>query len=300
MNKLIASIFLLTLFMIGCSPQAQQNNEAESTKREVSLQQVWATDAVFKTPESVIYDQDRNVLYVSNVNDAPAEKDGNGFISKLSLEGEVIELEWVTGMSGPKGMGIYNGKLYVTDIDELVEIDIENGTITNKYMVEEASFLNDVTIANDGTVYFSGSQSNKIYKFRNGQVEVFMDENVEGPNGLLFSTGTLFTVTNGDQKFKSIDPETKEITTLASFEGHGDGIVLVDESSFIISDWEGRIYFYNNNEMQTILNTKDQKINAADIEYLRDENLLLVPTFFDNRVVAYRLVEGVIDHAAQH
>ena len=48
------------------------------------LEQVWATDTLLLTPESVIYDKAREVIYVSNVNQNPWEKDDNGFISKVS------------------------------------------------------------------------------------------------------------------------------------------------------------------------------------------------------------------------
>jgi hypothetical protein len=46
-----------------------------------------------------------------------------------------------------------------------------------------------------------------------------------------------------------------------------------------------------NGEKSSLLNTKDQGKNTADIWFIQEENLLLVPTFFDNRVVAYRLVK---------
>jgi len=32
-------------------------------------------------------------------------------------------------------------------------------------------------------------------------------------------------------------------------------------------------------------------VDAADFEYIRERNLLLIPTFVDNRVAAYRLQE---------
>jgi hypothetical protein len=31
-------------------------------------------------------------------------------------------------------------------------------------------------------------------------------------------------------------------------------------------------------------------VNAADIDYAENNNTLFVPTFFDNRVMAYKLV----------
>ena len=68
---------------------------------------IWEIDG-FKNPESVIYDKTTNALYVSNVNGSAIEKDGDGFISKVSLEGEILELRWLTGLNAPKGLAIYN------------------------------------------------------------------------------------------------------------------------------------------------------------------------------------------------
>jgi hypothetical protein len=39
-----------------------------------SLKDAWSTDAVLKTPESVLFDQGSNLCYVSSINGKPAEK----------------------------------------------------------------------------------------------------------------------------------------------------------------------------------------------------------------------------------
>ena len=100
---------------------------------QYKLEEQWATEQILKTPESVIYDGENNVLYVSNINRNPSQKNEKGFISKISLDGEIIELKWITGLNAPKGSGIYNGKLFVADIDRLVEIDIKKGKILKKH-----------------------------------------------------------------------------------------------------------------------------------------------------------------------
>jgi hypothetical protein len=71
-------------------------------------------------------------------------KNGQGFISKVSpTNGTIVELNWVTGLNAPKGMAVSDdsSKLYVSDITDLVEIDIVSGQITNRYTVPESTFL---------------------------------------------------------------------------------------------------------------------------------------------------------------
>ena len=60
---------------------------AMSQAEAASLAKKWQTDRVFSTPESVVYDAERHVLYVSNIDGSPSEIDGKGFISRLSMNG---------------------------------------------------------------------------------------------------------------------------------------------------------------------------------------------------------------------
>jgi hypothetical protein len=91
-----------------------------------------------KNPESVIYSPKQDILFVSNIDGKPNEKDQKGFISKVSpSNGNIIELSWITGLNAPKGMAIYNNtKLYVSDI------------------------LNDVASDNHGNIYVSDIGTN--------------------------------------------------------------------------------------------------------------------------------------------
>src|SRR5690606_14654958 len=102
-----------------------------------------------------------------------------------------LEREWVSGLNAPKGMGIMDGKLYVTDIDEIVEIEIESKQITNRYPVEGAVFLNDLDTY-QGIVYVSDSRASNIHVLENGKVRTFAKEQ-KGINGLRVSDkGTLY------------------------------------------------------------------------------------------------------------
>lgn len=262
-------------------------NEIVATP-QVSLEQVWATDSVLETPESVFYDKEADVLYVSNIVGKSSEKDGEGYISKLSLEGEIIEQKWVTGLDAPKGMAVMNGNLYVTNVDELVEINIASGEITNRYTVEGAQFLND-PVAADGKILFTDMQENKIHALENGQVSVWKETDLDRPNGLAYNNDQLLVASNG---LKVISQEGEEEVIAEGIDA-SDGIGVVSGNSYLVSNWNGEVYYVVEGlEKVKVLDTKDQNINSADIEYVQDRNLLLVPTFNDNRVVAYRLNMG--------
>jgi hypothetical protein len=112
---LLIGFFLLSFFLIQCKPEKSKDSGSVELNPQKSIgyhiEQVWASDSVLLTPESVIYDPVHDAIYVSCINKDPWEKDGDGFISRLSSSGEVEDLEWIKELSGPKGMAILNNIL---------------------------------------------------------------------------------------------------------------------------------------------------------------------------------------------
>ena len=161
----ILSFSGISINLNNTNTQAQAQEQQQVGQTEVN--KLWETPANLKNPESVAYAPKQNVLFVSNVNGKPNQKDQNGFISKVSpSNGSIIELNWVTGLDAPKGIAISNdnSKLYVSDITDLIEIDIANGKIIKRYNAPGSAFLNDVVSDNQGNIYVSDTGTNTIYK----------------------------------------------------------------------------------------------------------------------------------------
>lgn len=289
-NILIASLFILG---IACQPTKQKEetpNQPEKVKVP-SITKVWETDSVLLTSESVIYDDFRGVLYVSNINGVPpTEKDNDGFISIISTDGEIIEQEWVTEISAPKGMGIVDSSLFVTNIDEIVEIDIPSGVIVSRYPIDGAVFLNDITTSSHGEVFASDTGTNTIHSLKNGELTTWLqDTTLVGPNGLLHQGSHIMTASYYGDEFSRIDVNTKMRETLTDSIPGGDGIIPLADH-YLVSNWNGEVYFVDNmGNRALILDTKANGQNAADICYLSEKKLLLVPTFFGNTVAAYEV-----------
>ncbi len=254
------------------------------------LEKAWETDKIFKVPESVCYDPENKILYISNINGNPSAKDGNGFISMMSLEGEVLDLEWVKGLDAPKGMGVQNGYLYVTDIDKLVKISISEGKILQKYPAVNAKFLNDIAIGKKDYVYVTDMQNTTIYRYKDGEFFVWMDDEIlTSPNGLYIDDDFLFV---GCKKIIKINTDDKSWEIIAGGTGGIDGLERLPDGNFVFSDWQGHVYLSDNEGTITeILDTTPAGINAADIEFIPEQSLLLIPTFFDNRIMAYKLTQ---------
>lgn len=283
--KNLSLVVFLAIVIMACQPS---KNETAEAPKAPTLTLKWETDTLLTTCESVIYDSVNEVLYVSNINGQPTDKDGNGFISKLGLDGKIVQAQWVGGMDAPKGMGIYNGKLYVTDINRIHEIDIATGAIASTTVVDSAQFLNDITIDATGKVYISDSNVGNILVLENGAVSEYV-EGVAGVNGLLSEGADLQMVSFATGVFNTISAN-KQVTLKTDSIDAGDGIEALAEGGYLVSSWTGKVTYVSPEWKKTeLLNTSAEKINAADIEYIAEKRLLLVPTFFKNKVIAYEV-----------
>jgi len=273
----IAAIFLLII----C-------NQANAQKHK--LVKVWETDTMLKVPESVLYDAANKVLYASNIDGTdPWAKDGKGSIAKIGMDGKIIAVDWVRGLNAPKGMGVHNGKLYVADLTNIVVIDTKTGTIEKTIPVDGAGGLNDVSVGSDGVIWVSDSQLKKIYKVENGKSSLYL-ENLKGPNGVLMRGKDFYILDAGGAYKVNTD---KTLTMISDgMEGGTDGIENVSGNDFLVSAWQGAIwYVHADGTKEVLLDTKAEKRNTADIGFDPKNKIVYVPTFWKNSVVAYKVSE---------
>ena len=262
--------------------------------------EAWALEG-FNSPESVVHDAERGELYVSNVAGAPDEKNGAGFLSRVSPDGEMLEAEWVTGLDAPKGLALDGGTLYVSDIDRLVAVDIETGEVTDSWQGEGAQFLNDTAVDGQGRVFVSDMAASAIYVLDGGNLSVWLqDEALKHPNGLKVDNGTLVVAAWGQdlqEDFSTsvaghliaVDLETKEISALGSGEpvGNLDGLEPDGAGNWLATDWMGGA-LYRINSDGSAEQLLDLNQGSADLGYLEGEKLAVIPMMMDGKVVAYR------------
>jgi hypothetical protein len=252
-----------------------------------SLTKIWTSDTILRTPESVLFDPAEKLLWVSCIDGAPSGADGKGQIAQVKTNGSIIDANWVTGLNCPKGMARVGKYLYVSDLTELVVIDIPNRKIEKKVPVEGAVFLNDVTANKKGEVFVSDMKTGKVHVYHDGKMEVWL-ENLNGPNGLLSVGSDLYILTSGSLQ---VADANKQLKTLAEgMDKSTDGIEQTKSGDFVVSCWSGAVY-YLGKDMKPLLmlDTRPNKKNTADIGFDPETNQVFVPTFFGNHVAAYQL-----------
>jgi hypothetical protein len=238
-------------------------------------------------PESVLYSAQDNLLYQSNIDGAPDGKDGKGSIGKVGLDGKIIQVDWVTGLNAPKGLGRYGNLLYAADLDAVVVIDIKAAAIVKKIPIEGAEFLNDITVDSKGVVYVSDTKTEKVHRIQDGHVTTYL-EGIKGANGVLSVGDDLYVLGNGILWKASAD--RKLVRVADGMDPSTDGIERVQGNEFLVTGWAGVIYYVKGDgSKQQLLDTRSQKINSADIGYDPVHRIVYVPTFFKNSIVAYQL-----------
>lgn len=266
----------------------------------------WKTQETIDTPESTYFEPESGMLYVSNVGGGvPTQKDGKGWISKITLPkgNEKIQItKWISGFHAPKGLRSAKGLLYFTDIDQIVVVDLKTGKTKSKIPVKGAKFLNDTAIGVDGTLYVSDMLTSKIHALKDGKVTTFLEgEELANPNGLYIHDGKLYVAAWGEytniEKMEakpghlySIDLKTKQITNITKEPiGQLDGLERTTNGEWVVSDWKtNKIYKITQDGQAQAVNLEPGK-NAADIGLDPATNRLFVPYMGENTIASYNL-----------
>lgn len=271
-----------------------------STIEAQELKKLWEVSSL-EAPESVVFHAEKNVYLVSNVAGQPAEKNKQGYISLLNEDGQIVQKKWAVGFNAPKGLGIYGKELYVADIDVVAVVDLNTGKIKKTYKAEGATFLNDVEIAENGTVYISDTfGGNAIYRIKDGEITQWVkNEALNYPNGLKIKGNDLYVaswgvVTNPETfgteipgMLLAINMENKTIRKITTPTGNLDGLEILGDR-FLASDWiAGGLMTIS--ETGVVKNIKDLNPGSADINFIEEKNILLVPQMLDGKLTAYEL-----------
>ncbi len=305
-KTVLALTFVVTLFSIGCakeSPQSTSVTETPAAKTEPIVL------TGFATPESVIYDAEQDVYFVSNINGSPVEADGNGSISRVTADDQMVEAKWIDGESedialdAPKGLAIVGDELWVADITRVRKFDRVSGEPKGEVEIEGAGFLNALAVAPDGSVVVSDSGltvgesgiepsgTDAVYRIAtDGSVEKLAEgDDLTRPNGVVVVEGGVLVVTfGGNEIYRIVDGAKTDVTTVPG--GSLDGLIALDGGDILVSSWETSTVYrgHATGPFTPIVTDVDA---PADIGFDSKRNLILVPHFNENTVSLHRLSE---------
>ena len=283
MNLLIKTLLAISI-LFACSDK----KTSLKTIKNIKLEKLWETDTLLNDVESVIYDTNNNVLYTSNINGHWLKKNGKGFISKVGLQGNILQHKWLEQLEGPTGSAIDGNTLYVADFNTVVAIDIPTQNIIKKYLIEGTERINDLTIDANGIIYGTDSKRGVLFSLNNGKTSLLKTD-IEWPNGVLYEKDALL-IGLGDKTIEKFQLNNNTATTMATGISNPDGIIRICNGNYLISSWEGMIYYVTKEgDKKLLLDSRKENINAADMTYIPSLKMLIVPAMLHNKLIAYKV-----------
>jgi len=306
MRKLFLVSLVFLLVVSGCQRETEAPTETAATDTAPPPPpQPTVLSEAFQTPESVLYDPDQDVYFVSNINGDPLATDDNGYISRVNAETLQIEPKWIDGarpdvqLNAPKGMTIVGDELWVTDITNIRKFDRRTAAPRASLVVKGSSFLND--LASEGnSVYVSdsGLKSGKagfeptgtdaVWQLSGTAAKRFVSgKDLNRPNGLAASEGKIWMVPFGGTELFELTAGQKNIVGRLP-QNSLDGLVRLGDGSFLVSSWDAKAVYRGsaNGTFQPLIENVDA---PADIGFDSKRNRVLVPHFMENRVTIHTL-----------
>ncbi len=233
----------------------------------------------FIFPESVAEGPDGSI-YVSEIGKRDVDKDGK--ISKIDKDGKISTL--AKGLFDPKGIVFFENKLYVTDRDVILEVNLDGswnvhtGTMA---FPKTPVFLNDIDVSKNGDLYVSdtGDFKNGGFIFliqKSGEVSVMFEGNeaIKAPNGLLPIGDTKLLIADWNGELLEANLKNNKISTISNGFDGGDGLAYKDGIIYVSSWKKGIVYRVENGKVSTFA---DGFSAAADIALSLDKKKLMIP-----------------------
>jgi sugar lactone lactonase YvrE len=259
-----------------------------------------------KTPESVRYDAAQDLWFVSNINGNPSQKDGNGFIVRLTPDGAAMDStpfiesgkKGVT-LNAPKGLAIVGDTLWVADIDAVRAFNTKTGAPITSLEIKGASFLNDVVAGPDGSVYITDTG---VYFNEKGEMShpgpdrivqvigrqykpVVTFTGQPGPNGIAYDAATQRFLINAfaSKNFYGWKVGQAVPDSIGVGAGAGDGLEVLTDGRVVYTSWaDSSLSLFANGTSTTLLKGFP---SPADIGYDTKRQRIAIPLFNDGKVV---------------
>ena len=229
--------------------------------------------------ESCSYDADRGVIVVPNRGVPQRVQANNAWISFINHDGSVHTARWIGVQSPadrarltpplvlnePFGSDIAKGMLYVADRDGdttptdpsvavIRRFDMRTGAPAGEIRVERSAWLNDIEVADDGTIYATqtGDRGDnpdpatwQVWKITpDGTASIFVQgAPLRLPNGVaLDPQGNIVVVNSGNADILTFSPAGRLLKTESAAQPGSDGLVIMpDGTKYVSSVFNGGV-----------------------------------------------------------
>jgi sugar lactone lactonase YvrE len=301
----LKALALIALIACGRGADERSPRIAEEPRRSPAASSSTARAATLVTdglaaPESVVHDTEADVYLVSNVNGDPGERDDNGFISRVSPDGQILDLRWIDGardditLNAPRGLALDADTLYVVDVDALRLFDRKTGRPTGTWPIPDPHFPNDITIDDRGRVLVTETAVHirpdgepipegtaTIWRYDTpgaAPTALARGDQLGGPNGIVWTPAGPVVVTLLGAEVYRLEADGSMRTLGTTPLGRLDGLVSLPDGSFLTTSWLGKAIYRvtKTGEVTSVVNGADI-LTPASIEYDQRRGRILIP-----------------------
>lgn len=292
-------VFVVTLLVSCTQKEASEPPELSWEAVQDSTNRIHSVSG-FSGPEAVRYDPDQDVYFVSNFTGEGGDRDADGFISRITTEGSIDSLRFMTGtetnpLHAPRGMFITEDTLWAADIDGVHGFNTTTGEQVRfvDFTDLEPGFLNDIVEGPDGNLYVTDTGTASVYQIQGNTVSVVTKDLPHPPNGItLAPSGNQLVLApwGGGRVFYAWDPSEEVLNEYvnATSGGNFDGIEFVDGRLIAASQSDSSLHVVGSEEDMILIHVPGP---PADIGLDTRRNQVAVPYIALNRVDIWQLPE---------
>ncbi len=289
---------LLLAGSFACSPSDEESTQPQAgwPLLDSASAFVLAVDGL-DGPESVRYDPELDIYFVSNFNGDGSARDGNGFISQITGSGDLRSGRFAIGttrqpLHAPRGMTIVGDTLWVVDLESLHGFDRHTGAQI-RYIDLSAlgpGFLNDVAVSPDGALYITDTGRSRIYKVLGDDASIAIaGPGLLAPNGIAWDAPShrfVIAPWEGDSLL-AWDPDSLAVSVIGpSPGGLRDGIEFVGSRLLVVSQVDSAVQLLADGQISDLILLRGE---GADLGVDSKRNRIAIPFLSRNRVEIWQL-----------
>jgi len=238
----------------------------------------WVAEGKFCEPETVLPLPD-DTLLVSNVCDFRTI--GDGFLTLLSAKGDVINWRIVDQLDAPLGMAFVDGLLHVVDNNQVKTFEWP-GYDYQSVIRLETKVANDIAVSRDGTIYVTDTARGEVVVIDKSLEQSLLigEGHFKGANGIHVDDEILYI---GGEYLWSVELGHNTVTRIGpDWLTDIDGIEIEPGGTLQVTPVAGPLIRLDT-EIEVL---GGDGISSANHGYAANLKLALIPTGYDNTVIA--------------